>query len=533
MELKLQPQQADCHWVDPGQSGIYASPSATFSMLALITCVTTNIPMKALFRAWWTFINTVAKPAYNKYAKTPLPFQIAKMWANLKVHSNMCYRRRNVNYLQTIFEFSGCQCSCGTALLLDVMESIDPKIQLTTVEAPSHVAVLVYDENKVPWIVETTQVSITKYDPTTNVGKWTVNPQEYNEILHAENWLRIFTEPYTTTKNEIALWNTMCHLHRLFELMPVKFDTLAPRIFRCFAGYAHAVVNQSAQKEVVFQTDFETLVNELPKSSKDALKHSMKLLEYQSNIYKKTRKEGNVVECDKIGTPAEQKKFQAFQRYYLMAPNYKREDETEFVSQYDEVLRFVENIRSQYVLNSQKEYQKDILVATVQKLEDKKDFDRAIRDYLPALIIQKALKLKKECMQSKTCGDFPGESAVRLSAAMLLYNPRIFLLGASAYMKYIEHNKISPESLKATSNWVEHIFYLSLTLADVEDDFQYAVDDLKKLQIDKAIEEKKLPESQPVVQFIERTIQTLEHKIIHLNQLLVLLQNRDILHFLE
>jgi hypothetical protein len=471
-KLQLQPQQADCRWVKPQQPGVYFSPSDTFSMLALITCVTTNIPMKAIFRAWWTFINTVAKPAYNKYAGKLIPIRVAKMWEDLKAQSDICYRIRNVNYLHTIFEFNGCQCSCGTAMLFDIMASIDPNVKLTTVYAPGHVAVAVYDENNVPWIVETTttEMFVTVYDETDPeiTKKWILLPEKDNNMIHLANWFRIFVDPFVDTKNDTLLASSMCHLHTIFEILqPIQFQSLALRVFCCFAGYVHGVVEQNLEEQQDMKTCFFKMNNEL-KDKPPLQTYFLDIFETQLKRYQDLQKKGNVPECKKTRTLTEQKKIQTFQRYYLMAPTYKTGEEKKVKAKDDDVWQVIEVFRSQNVLDSKKRYHKDILMTLVEQLTQDDTFSDFAPDHLRSLIVLKAIQLKKECMILKNCGDFPGESAVRLASAMLLYNPRIFLQGASAFMKYIEQNKISPESLKATSAWVSDIDILDYDKAAIE-----------------------------------------------------------------
>jgi hypothetical protein len=534
-ELDIGPPEADCRWVEPGRSGIYASPSTTFSMLALITCVTTNIPMKALFRAWWTFINTVAKPAYNKNPTYSLPFRVAAMWVDLKKQSDICYRIRGVNYLQTIFEFNGCQCSCGTAMLFDIMKSIDPNVKMTTVYSPGHVAVAVYDENNVPWIVETTttEMFVTKYDATDPkiTKEWTLEPEEHTQLIHLQNWMRIFMEPFKNTKNETALWNIMCQLHTIFELMPARGKTLASRIFRCFAGYAHAVVDQNPEEAQEMKSCFVDWTEDLNHDKFGFLKYNMEQLETQINMYKRAQKRGTVIECKKTGTPTEQKKLQTFQRYYLAAPNYDDGKETEIMAEHDEVLKFVEDLRNQNVLDQQKQYQKKTLKSTVKQFNESDDFDPTVLSNARRFIVQKALQLKKECMTSKNCGDFPGESAVRLAAAMLLYNPRIFLQGASAYMKYIDQNKISPESLKATSNWVEDAEIFFYNLESVENALEQLEPTHAKYEKQKETFAKQ--EDSLGLKYVEGRIVDVEATISTYNKLHDLLTNDETSHYFQ
>jgi hypothetical protein len=323
-ELKAPSTQPDCHWVEPNQPGIYMSPSRNFSMLALITCVTEGIPLKALFTAWWSWVNTVARPVYEAHRTDPIPERVWYVWNAVRSSSNFCFGKKALNYLHSILDYGKCQCSCGVNMLLELMKSLDPSIKLSGILRPGHMALIVYDAEQVPFRVETTARSktIIRYDPQNpDMAIWTLFSPMYNSLLHTLMWMRIFLV-YFESKTQISVSdfdlhvkNTMCNLQTIFHKLPkvlTKKIELAFLLFYNFAGYAAAIVEHNSplakKRAVVYETLLKT--PKLPPRLRENFTHYFQVLETISQSYEKLDDK----KCDTVRSPDVQKQLQAGKR---------------------------------------------------------------------------------------------------------------------------------------------------------------------------------------------------------------------------
>jgi hypothetical protein len=416
----FKPLQHECRWVEPNAGGIYSSPSVNFSVLALITCVTTGVNMGVLFQAWWTWINSVVKPTYNKYKDESKPERVAHVWDILKKSSQVCYDVSSLNYLASILLYNACQCSCGVHMMLDVMQVVDPTVQVTLFLSPQHVQLVVYDDDGQPYIIETTAQN-------KNVDKLQVEQYQASglfpsdvarETLALNTWLRIIFSPDHSPQQ------IMCYLQTCFRLLPSTSKSLALDIFVCFAGWANAnleaIMTPKDDEETYKQKMKERWNMEkcLEKWSQDSniplfMRHT--ILDYSETLFR-FREKHEFTDCTKISAPSTHKKMQKFEK------KSKQPDVAE-------IMTFLKKIAPKTISVGTQRLLRNTLVDQASKLYSEISYaDNAIESY---------------------------EAAFYLVAGMMWENPKIFQSNATAYMKYLDDNKIDPQEFKTKSKWAE------------------------------------------------------------------------------
>jgi hypothetical protein len=454
----FKPLSHACQWVEPNAGGLYSSPSLNFSMLALITCVTAGINMGALFQAWWTWINTIIKPVYNQYKDEPAPLRVAHVWQALKKSSQVCYRTSGINYLHSILMYNSCQCSCGVQMMLEVMNSVDPTIKVATLVSLGHIQLIVFDKNDKPYVLETT--SSYEVDPEMIVHRlyhlnswstWGLFPSSVNELAHLDNWMRIFTDPYKTTKNQDLLWQSMCNLQTVFRLLPETYDSMAFSVFRCFAGYANAFMEQNSEEQERMQKCLKAWLENpmMPKLTNYEITREFIYLQNMAKDYLEDSKTKVFPQCNTLHTSSVQRQMQKVQRTFYNAPSLEKPN-------YIPLL-----------INQMKELELTGKVGTLY---------RGDKNYLRKKLNDKAWTL---FFSSGT--NMPLEAAMRLAAGMIWENPTVFESDATAYMKYLDDNKISPEDFKKKSKWTEDYDMVSWDYVEAQERLKKVANSLTSL----------------------------------------------------